>query len=153
LLVAENELKKSGAEISTENIQRLSNLIVKFFTSSEKASLDFEIATRKRFYVTPSHCIDLLKNYSKILREGQYTLPAKIKKYETGLRKLAETREEIKDLQAKILAFQPELDRAKIENEELLKDLEVQNAVAAEKESFCEKEAQEIQTTRNQLMK
>jgi len=150
-MVAESELKKNFSELPEPMIKQLASIFGKINSSVEIACDKFFDATRRKLYITPSSYITVLKTYAQLYQETQKILPQKIKTFETGLSKLAETKLEIETLQDKILAFQPQLEQAKAENEVLLADLEEKNKDATEKESVCQKEAEEISTTRNEV--
>lgn len=149
LTVAETEIKKGFFDMDELLVKKLARVLTFINETAEKASVNFFNQFRRKCYMTPSNYIDMLKSYIKLLKEARHSMPQKIKKYETGLQKLSDTKKEIVELQEKILAFQPKLEQAREENKILLKDLEEKNAVAKDKEVLCEKEANDISQYRN----
>lgn len=55
----------------------------------------------------------------------------KIQKYTVGLQTLDEANKEVANLQQKIIAFKPELERSAKENAILVKEIEGKKAIAA----------------------
>lgn len=106
---------------------------------------------RRKNYVTPTSYLELLKVYIEMMKVQQSILPIKIKKYTVGLQTLKDTNEEVAKLQAKIIEFQPILDKAAIDNEKMMIELEGKSKQANETELVVSKEAAEAQKTKDQV--
>ena len=74
------------------------------------------------------------------MKVQQNILPLKIQKYTVGLQTLAEANREVANLQAKIIAFQPELEKSAKENAILVKEIEGKKSVAAVEAEKCKTE-------------
>ncbi len=88
-----------------------------------------------------------------LYRQRRKDDPVKLALYKTGIAKIGEAQGNIATLQNKIIKLQPELERLHAINEKLLKELEISNKEASEKERLCDIEANEIHKMRTEADK
>ena len=101
---------------------------------------------KRKYYITPTSYLELLKTYLKMFSENKSLIPFSIKRYTVGLEKLKDTNEQIVGLQEKIKKFEPILAQKAKENEEMKIVLEEQNRVAQEVERVVSQDAEKAQS-------
>ena len=103
-------------------------------TSVSAASESFYSELRRRNYTTPTSYLDLVKTYIEMLGIQRSKVPAQIKKYTAGLKRLAETNIMVDELKVSLIKLRPEIDKNEAETQALVVDLEVRQKAAAEQE-------------------
>jgi len=145
--VAEREYGREGERLGILKFkQQLATLSVDIHSTVSEYSGKFYSELRRRTYTTPTSYLELLRLYQTMLAKQLSILPMKIRKYTVGIETLVETNTVVADLQQKIIEFQPKLDQAEKENTELMAELQIKNAEAAEKEEKIAKETADIRS-------
>lgn len=139
--VAMNQLQASEEKKLEPYFDRIADLSVSFHNETIEYSDRFYQELKRKYYITPTSYLELLKHYIKMYSTTAEILPFKIKKYEIGLEKLQDAKEKIGTLKESIIKFQPILKKKQEENVKFVAVLEKEKAIAAEKEVEIEAEA------------
>jgi dynein heavy chain len=67
-----------------------------------------KIKLKRIFYVTPTNFVELLKGYAVIIRKKKQELSVQINKLSTGLGKLEDAAEQVRDIQNRSQIIQEE---------------------------------------------
>ena len=132
--VAITQIATSGDTVLINSAETLSKVAVTMHNDVIASSDRFNDELKRKYYITPTSYLELLKGYLKMFQDNKSLIPFSIKRYTVGLEKLKETNEQIEDLQKKIKEFEPILAQKAKENEALKIDLESQNVIAKEVE-------------------
>ena len=135
----------------TDYQEKLATICVEIHSDAIIYADKFYEELRRKYYITPTSYLELLKIYITQLTNQQTFIPLKIKKYEIGLERLAETNEKVEGLQQQIIEFQPILEENAKANTILKEDLEEKNKIALETETVVSKEAADIQGVRDDV--
>lgn len=147
--VAISQINKTSDDTLVPHSETLAKIAVTMHNDViENADLFFEELKRK-YYITPTSYLELLKTYIEMFRNEKNMIPFNIKKYSVGLEKLKETNASVKILQEEIIKYQPILDQKAMETEVMKIDLEKQTTVANQVEESVSKEAAAAQSKQN----
>jgi len=133
--------------------ENLANIAVEIHTNCIDYADRYYDELKRKYYITPTSYLELMKLYINFMTTQQTFIPLKIKKYEIGLERLAETNEKVAGLQKQIIEFQPILEENSKANAILKEDLEEKNKIAVETEAVVSAEAAEIQEVRDDVDK
>ena len=118
--VASRQYSEVKELLDIENyIDELSTISVFIHESVKKASDDFYEELRRTNYVTPTSYLELVKTFIGYLKHQREVIPAKMMRYETGLKKLAETNIIVEELQKSLIILKPDISA----KEEKVKEL------------------------------
>ena len=107
---------------------------------------------RRHSYVTPTSYLELLSSYRDLLGRKQSEVSTVQRRYENGLKQLAQAEAEVEKLKEQIIEMQPQLDAAVTDTEAALLVIEKETAeadavkrVVVEEEAVAKAEAQKVQ--------
>ena len=83
----------------------------------------YRVELRRHYYVTPTSYLELIKTFQSLLREKRKDIMRERLRYSSGVEKLLETAESVKEMQEVLRDLQPKLKEATRETEELLKEI------------------------------
>lgn len=149
--VAVNQIEKFNDKTLTPISDTLASIAVEMHNDVITNSDLFYEELKRKYYITPTSYLELLKSYLDMFRHNKNMIPFSIKRYTVGLEKLKETNEQVKILQDKIIKFQPILDAQAIENEALKKVLEKEKEIARETQEVVSKEAEIAQKVADEV--
>jgi dynein heavy chain len=115
-------------------IEELSNISVFIHQSVKTASDDYYNELRRKNYVTPTSYLELVKTFISYLKNMRELIPAKMMRYETGLKKLAETNVMVEELQKSLVILKPDIAQKEEKVKELVEVLKKESAIAIEQE-------------------
>ena len=149
--VAINQINKTSDAVLTPNADILAKIAVTMHNDVIESSDQFYEELKRKYYITPTSYLELLKSYLEMFNYNKNMIPFNIKRYTVGLEKLKETNEQVKILQDKIVKFQPILDKQAIDNEAMKVVLEKENAIAKEIEKSVKAETEAAQKTADEV--
>jgi dynein heavy chain len=139
LSVSQMTLRDLDIKILTpERKESLSQLCMFAHITIEDQAERFYKMFKRKVYTTPKSYIDMLSSYGLFLTEKYNETRNYIDKLAGGLTKLKETKEIVKDLKENLVKLSPILDQKNIEQEALLKRMEVDKAEANIKKTSVE---------------
>ena len=131
--VAEKIIGSNMAVLGSDKlIAPVSNICMKLHASVEHMATKFAAELGRRYYVTPTSYLELLKLFMKTLETRRGVIMGKIQRYQNGVTLLQETGIKVKDLQAELIRLQPEMKQAAIDTEKLLETLKIDRKTAEE---------------------
>ncbi|EGR30170.1 hypothetical protein IMG5_139330 [Ichthyophthirius multifiliis] len=146
--------------LTKEKKKQLAKCCVFVHQSVEEEAQLFFKNLRRRVYITPKSYIDLIEGYKELLKNKQESLDTQKNKLSSGLYKLKEANDIIKELKEKLTELQPVLQKKTIEQDELIKKLEIDSfeankvrVVVKEEEAQVNDKAQEIREMKNEADK
>lgn len=99
----------------------------------------FEVLSRK-IYITPKSYLDMMSLYFSYLEEKRRELTENRRRYNKGVRMLAQTNLDVADMKEQLTALKPVIEKKKIESEELTKIVEADSAEANKVKEVAEAE-------------
>ena len=84
----------------------------------------------RNYYVTPTSYIELINQFTALIKKKQEEIRNIFEKYENGYQQIIEAEESVGGLQVKLTALVPNLEIAAKKTEEVLKEVEVNKADA-----------------------
>eukprot|EP00742_Colponemidia_sp_Colp-10_P004283 GILJ01004568.1.p1 GENE.GILJ01004568.1~~GILJ01004568.1.p1 ORF type:complete len:2868 (+),score=508.60 GILJ01004568.1:1-8604(+) len=133
--------------INDSNRDALCRISVHIHTSVSMMSDKFYEERRRKTYTTPTSYLELIKLFTKMLKEKKDVVNSNIGKYKGGLQKLRDTNDMVNDLKKELIKLQPTLEKAAKDTEELLVKLEGDKKIANEAEALTIQEAAECAKT------
>lgn len=94
--------------------------------------------TKKKIYITAKNYIELIQTFNELLKEQKNKIETQISKLSNGVSKLQETNSLIEDLKVKLTDIKPILEKKTVEQEMLLKRLEVDRIEASSAKQIVE---------------
>ncbi|PAA47942.1 hypothetical protein BOX15_Mlig003862g8 [Macrostomum lignano] len=133
---------KSFESVDMEDDHRTDvvKIVQNFHTSIRLLSEKFLTEMGRKTYVTPTSYLELILSFRGLINAKQEETMRQKRRYVNGLDKLAFAGEQVKDMQEKLEALQPQLVQASAENIELMKVIEHESVVVAEQEDKVTKE-------------
>lgn len=104
----------SQAGISADSMKQLPQLCMKFHRTAQVMAAQFLQQEKRHFYVTPTSYLELLLAYRSMLASRQEEVSSLRARYMGGLEKLATTAASVEQMQADLIALQPQLEEAKV---------------------------------------
>ena len=144
--VAMSQISLCGDSVLINSTEVLAKIAVTMHNDVIDFADQFFDELKRKYYITPTSYLELLKTYLKMFSENKSLIPFSIKRYTVGLEKLKDTNEQIVGLQEKIKKFEPILAQKAKENEEMKIVLEEQNRVAQEVERVVSQDAEKAQS-------
>ena len=111
--------------ITLEIKDTLAEMCVFTHITIEEEAERFYKMLRRKVYTTPKSYIDLISSYMVLLKEKDGEISGQRNKLATGLTKLGETNEIVTKLKENLVLLGPILETKTIEQEELIKKLEI----------------------------
>ncbi|CAD8045721.1 unnamed protein product [Paramecium sonneborni] len=105
---------------------------------------------RRHFYVTPTQYLQLLATFKKIHTEKNENSRISIDKFETGVEKIIQTEKEVDKIRKVLFELQPKLEKATVENLELLKNIQKKQKEADQTRLICEYDEQQCSLKREE---
>jgi len=99
--------------LNEEMIQKVTKIALKINQSVEVSAEFFYKELKRKCYITPSHFLDFLNLYKILYEREKDVLPDRIKKFQNGLKKMKETKDQIEILKQRIIDNQPKIEKAK----------------------------------------
>ncbi|CAM9231099.1 unnamed protein product, partial [Hapterophycus canaliculatus] len=93
------------------------------------------------YYVTPTSYLELINTFKNLLHRQRKSVQDRKERYDNGLLKLADTEEQVAQMQIDLEELQPKLKEATIATDALLVQIAKDTEVANEKKAVVEKEA------------
>lgn len=106
------------------------------FSLSEK----FLAEAKRHFYVTPTSYLELINSFISTLKERRQIVQKGKWRYDTGLDKINDAKEQVSALQIELNDLEPVLEKAAQETGEMRERVEAQQAGAVEKKAVVEEE-------------
>lgn len=100
--------------ISEDSMKQLPQLCMKFHQTAQDIASQFLQQEKRHFYVTPTSYLELLLAYRSMLASRQDEVSSLRARYMGGLEKLATTAASVEQMQADLIALQPQLEEAKV---------------------------------------
>lgn len=144
--VAISQITKTADDTLVPQAETLAKIAVTMHNDVIENSDLFYEELKRKYYITPTSYLELLKTYIEMFRSEKNMIPFNIKKYSVGLEKLKDTNESVKILQDEIIKYQPILDQKAKETEIMKIDLEKQTVVANQVEESVSFEAAAAQS-------
>lgn len=91
--------------------------------------------------------------FTQMLKVQKEVVPANMMRYETGLRKLAETNTMVNQLQKDLVILRPEIDAKEISVKLMVEDLKKETASASEQEKVTAVDAEECRRIQGDVAK
>jgi dynein heavy chain len=98
--------------------------------SVEKASTDYYETMRRYFYVTPTSYLELLSTFKTVLESRCLDVNTKRNRLQTGVDKIAETKNMVDGMKVALEELQPVLTKTQIEVDELMAQIKIDKADA-----------------------
>lgn len=137
--IEDEELRKSLVQMSVDMQMRVTRLRNRY-----------EQELRRFYYVTPTSYLELLNTIKKLLNSRKSMVDGQIKRYESGINKITETEAQVEVMQKELEELKPKLEKATIENKELLVNLQKNQKDADAKKMICEGEEKECNIQRDE---
>ncbi|KAL9654899.1 hypothetical protein ABK040_008689 [Willaertia magna] len=128
------------------NYQSFVNICVYFHNTTIELSRKYREKMKRYNYVTPTTYLQLLKNFTELVRAKKKELNTLRGKFELGLRRIAETDKDVNIMQKELEVLQPTLIELSKQNEELSKKIEKESVIANEKAKKLAVEQEELNT-------
>jgi dynein heavy chain len=141
-----NQIKSKENSVLNAHMETLATAAVMMHNDVIANADSFWDKLKRKYYITPTSYLELLKIYLNEFIQQQTIIPFSIKRFNVGLTRMEETNKSVKILQAKIIEFQPILEKKAEQNEKLRIDLTEKNKSATAAEEVVSKEAEEIQS-------
>ena len=124
--IPDEDVRKSLVEISVDMQLRIRKLCQRY-----------EQELRRHYYVTPTSYLELLSTMQKLLNSRKNMVDGQIKRYDNGINKITETEAQVEVMQKELEELKPKLEKATIENKELLVNLQKNQKEADAKKLVC----------------
>ncbi|XP_026811506.1 dynein heavy chain 7, axonemal-like [Rhopalosiphum maidis] len=119
----------------------------KFHLSSQNLSMEFEIRSQRKTYVTPTLYLELMSTFKDLLgKKRQEILMAK-RRYEVGLEKLQTAADDISIMQEELKDLQPKIMVAAAEVKVIMQKVEKENQEISKVKQIIKKDEEEAQET------
>merc|ERR1712187_541791 len=95
---------------------------------------------KRNYYVTPTSYLELINSFISTLKSRRNIVMKGKWRYDTGLEKIADAREQVSKLQVELNELEPFLEKAAQETAQIREVVEVQKAGAEKKKVLVEEE-------------
>ena len=119
--------------LTEDLLTSLASLCVYVHQNVNEEAENFFTLYRRKVYTTPKSYIDLIESYKDLLKLKTNEISTSRNKLSNGLQKLEDANGTIQVLKEKLIKLQPELKQKTIEQEELIKKLEIDGFEAKKK--------------------
>merc|ERR1719443_1990140 len=100
----------------------------------------FLVELKRNFYVTPTSYLELISSFISMLKLRRQIVQKAKWRYDTGLEKINDAKEQVSALQIQLNELEPVLEKAAQETGEMKLRVEAQQAGAVEKKAVVEEE-------------
>nr|WAW84827.1 axonemal dynein heavy chain 1 [Halisarca dujardinii] len=128
---------------SPEVIEGLVGMCVEIHQLVDRKSTQYKAELSRHNYVTPTSYLELLSLFSKLLKLKKAEVSSARSRNKTGLDKLLATGEQVAVLQAELEIMHPELEKAQVETEETMEQIQKDTIVANDTKEIVSKEEKE----------
>ncbi|NXU72284.1 DYH7 protein, partial [Oreotrochilus melanogaster] len=115
-------------ELTDSERQEVVPICKYFHTSALSLSARFMESLGRHNYVTPTSYLELIAAFRKLLTQKRDAVMKAKKKYVNGLDKLAFAESQVGEMKQELVQLQPKLEQAKLDNESMMKTIEVESA-------------------------
>lgn len=137
--VTDDQLRKGLVQVAVDMQMRVTKLRNRY-----------EAELRRYYYVTPTSYLELLSILKKLLGERETMVKNQIKRYNDGCNTIEKTEAQVAVMQKELEELQPQLEKATIENKQLLVNLQANQKEADAKKTICQAEEKECNVTRDE---
>jgi dynein heavy chain len=124
--------------------EQLCNNVVKVMTAAQMSVSElterFYVELKRVFYVTPTSYLELINSFISTLKSRRQIVQKAKWRYDTGLEKINDAKEQVSALQIELNELEPVLEKAAQETGEMRERVEFQQAGAVEKKAVVEAE-------------
>ncbi|XP_037090995.1 dynein heavy chain 10, axonemal-like [Pollicipes pollicipes] len=121
--------------------------VVQVHTSVQLASVQYQQKLRRVNHCTPKHYLDYIKTYLRLLQESNEDNLAQCERLGGGLQKIAEAREQIHELNAKLEVQKVAVLEKSAACEKLIQEIALGTEEASQKKEFAISKSKEIETS------
>jgi len=122
----------------------ITNKVVKLMVDSQVTVQDltarFISEAKRHFYVTPTSYLELINSFIGTLKSRRQIVQKAKWRYDTGLEKINDAKEQVATLQVELNELEPVLEKAAQETGEMRERVEAEQAGAIEKKAVVEEE-------------
>ncbi|KAM3134228.1 hypothetical protein pb186bvf_013648 [Paramecium bursaria] len=143
LKITDNNLRAGLVDIAVDMQLRISELTKRFYNE-----------LRRYYYVTPTSYLELLATFKRLKTDRDQQMIKLITRYEAGVDKIMLTEKDVGKMQKELEELQPQLEKATIDNSQLLIQLQKKQKEADAKKQIClqdEKQCNFIRDDANKL--
>ena len=136
-------LQNAGDGDSTKNIENIVEMFVNIHQTVEEKSIIFAQMLNRYSYVTPTSYLELLNTFKNLLKLKRKEVSDVRDKLHNGVEKLEQAGKDVAELQEKLTAMQPVLQKTQVEVDEMMKKIAVDKEAAAKEEAVVSKQEAE----------
>ncbi|XP_038127258.1 dynein heavy chain 12, axonemal [Cyprinodon tularosa] len=142
-------------ELSENEMKEVISICKTFHTSATQLSQRFLAERGRSNYVTPTSYLELIATFHQLLTQQRNIVMNAKQRYTNGLDKLAFTESQVAEMKKKLENLQPKLEKAKIDNIEMMKVIEEESVEVEAKSKVVrvDEEAATIKATEAQALK
>ncbi|XP_028438243.1 dynein heavy chain 12, axonemal isoform X1 [Perca flavescens] len=142
-------------EMSENERQMVIPICKTFHTSAKQLSEKFLSELGRHNYVTPTSYLELIAAFRLLLTQKRDTVMKAKQRYTNGLDKLAFAESQVGEMKKELVDLQPKLKQAKIDNNEMMKVIEVESVEVEAKSKVVrvDEEAATIKANAAQALK
>ena len=118
----------------------VSSIFVQMHRDAKLLASRYREQLRRHYYVTPTSYLELLRLFERILKDRTAQTAEDIKRYEIGVGKLEESKDEVEAKRKTILEMEPKLKVATIQTEKLIREVEREKKEVDRKRALCEEQ-------------
>ncbi|XP_039627270.1 dynein heavy chain 12, axonemal [Polypterus senegalus] len=144
-------------ELADKERQQVISICKHFHTSAIELSEKFLQQLGRHNYVTPTSYLELIAAFRLLLTQKRDTVMKAKLRYTNGLDKLAFAESQVNEMKIYLVELQPKLEQSKIENREMMKNIEVESATVESEskkvqvdEEAATAKAEEAQSLKNE---
>jgi dynein heavy chain len=153
--VAERDYKEAPKDLElADMVDSLSQLSCVLHASCAETADRFREAMHRPTYTTPTSYLELIRLFTDLLKLKKGELNTKLNRYKVGTQRLEETKVVVDKLKVDLTKMQPVIEQGKKDTAELIVQVDIEEAVAKEKQVACEadeKEANEAAAAANEI--
>uniref|UniRef100_A0A8D3BVT1 Dynein axonemal heavy chain 12 n=1 Tax=Scophthalmus maximus TaxID=52904 RepID=A0A8D3BVT1_SCOMX len=142
-------------EMSENERQQVIPICKTFHTSATQLSERFLSELGRHNYVTPTSYLELIAAFQLLLTQNRETVMKAKLRYTNGLDKLAFAESQVGEMKKELVDLQPKLEQAKIDNNKMMKVIEVESVEVEAKSKVVrvDEEAATIKANEAQALK
>ncbi|XP_049921653.1 dynein axonemal heavy chain 12 [Epinephelus moara] len=142
-------------EMSENERQEVVPICKTFHTSAKQLSQRFLSELGRHNYVTPTSYLELIEAFRLLLTQKRDTVMKAKLRYTNGLDKLAFAESQVGEMKKELVDLQPKLEQAKIDNNKMMKVIEVESVEVEAKSKVVrvDEEAATIKANEAQALK
>jgi len=132
--------KDKDLEFEDAITNKVVKLMVDFQVTVQELAGRFLTEAKRHFYVTPTSYLELINSFIGTLKSRRQIVQKAKWRYDTGLEKINDAKEQVASLQVELNELEPVLEKAAQETGEMREKVEAQQAGAIEKKAVVEEE-------------